>query len=432
MQMTRIRFELLVLCLCFFAFGFSVSEDHPIDKIWRSVSEDPVSRDRPPDENTGARSKEPPRRTRHSILSRSRALEMEQLRSLGYVDGSYDENAHLKGVVFHDEARAYQGYNLYSSRNQEAAQLIDMEGRVVHQWQSPGSGRWQHVELLPKGHLLVIVKDEKLMCLDKDSETLWSLPGRFHHDLSLYEENIYVLSRVVEHAESVHPATPTLIDEIWVLSRNGTLKRRVSMLEILQNSPYAFLFPSVQHVEFSSPSRADGNELDILHTNHIEVFDGHLAHRGPLYEEGNMLVSMRSMNAIAVINGASLEILWLWGPSNLALQHHPTVLENGNILLFDNGFEQSRILEIDPQTNQIVWSYGPNGSFFSRTRGSNQRLPNGNTLITESDSGYVFEVTQTGETVWKFANPIVDEDTSVREAIWRMKRFDPAELPWLE
>jgi outer membrane protein assembly factor BamB len=108
------------------------------------------------------------------------------------------------------------------------------------------------------------------------------------------------------------------------------------------------------------------------------------------------------------------------------------VLENGNILLFDNGFEQSRILEIDPQTNHIVWSYGPNGSFFSETRGSNQRLPNGNTLITESDSGYVFEVTQTGETVWKFANPIVDEDTSEREAIWRMKRFDPAELAWLE
>jgi hypothetical protein len=67
----------------------------------------------------------------------------------------------------------------------------------------------------------------------------------------------------------------------------------------------------VHHTVFSSPSRADGNELDILHTNHIEVFDGHLAHRGSLYEEGNMLVSMRSVNAIAVIDGPSLEILWL-------------------------------------------------------------------------------------------------------------------------
>ena len=68
--------------------------------------------------------------------------------------------------------------------------------------------------------------------------------------------------------------------------------------------------------------------------------------------------------------------------------------------------------------------------FFSRTRGSIQRLPNGNTLITESDRGYVFEVTPEGETVWRFANPDIREN-GTRIAIWRMLRFRRAELPFL-
>jgi hypothetical protein len=33
------------------------------------------------------------------------------------------------------------------------------------------------------------------------------------------------------------------------------------------------------------------------------------------------------------------------------------------------------------------------------------RLPNGNTLIVESDAGRAFEVTAEGEIVWEFLNP---------------------------
>ena len=59
-----------------------------------------------------------------------------------------------------------------------------------------------------------------------------------------------------------------------------------------------------------------------------------------------------------------------------------------------------------------------------------QRLPNGNTLITESDRGYVFEVTPQKETVWRFANPDVDQ-SDMRIAIWRMTRFSLNELDFL-
>ncbi len=43
--------------------------------------------------------------------------------------------------------------------------------------------------------------------------------------------------------------------------------------------------------------------------------------------------------------------------------------------------------------------------FFSELCGTCQRLPNGNTLITESTRGRAFEVTPDKEIVWEFFNP---------------------------
>ena len=94
-------------------------------------------------------------------------------------------------------------------------------------------------------------------------------------------------------------------------------------------------------------------------------------------------------------------IVWLRGPGNLTVQHHPRLL--------DNGVEASRVIEVDPLSWKIVWSYAVDG-FFSEKRGSVQRLPNGNMLITESDPGYAMEVDIEGRVVWEFANPDVDDE----------------------
>ena len=78
-------------------------------------------------------------------------------------------------------------------------------------------------------------------------------------------------------------------------------------------------------------------------------------------------------------------------------------------------------------TLDVEWRYAPKSGFLSRYRGSAQRLPNGNTLITESDRGYVFEVSPDHDIVWRFANPDVGPD-DFRVAIWRMTRFSLGEL----
>ena len=53
----------------------------------------------------------------------------------------------------------------------------------------------------------------------------------------------------------------------------------------------------------------------------------------------------------------------------------------------------SRVLEINPVTLELVWSYVSPGQFFGSNISGAQRLPNGNTLITEGPTGRVFEVT---------------------------------------
>ncbi len=74
----------------------------------------------------------------------------------------------------------------------------------------------------------------------------------------------------------------------------------------------------------------------------------------------------------------------------------------------------SRVLEINPMTKQIVWQYvqaeptqgdglGNNHTFFSNIMAGAQRLPNRNTLITEADTGRVFEVTPENKVVWEYA-----------------------------
>jgi len=56
--------------------------------------------------------------------------------------------------------------------------------------------------------------------------------------------------------------------------------------------------------------------------------------------------------------------------------------------------------------------------------GAAQRLSNGNTLITESDEGRVFEVTKGGERVWSYMNS--DRAGGKRATIYRMTRItDP-------
>jgi hypothetical protein len=147
---------------------------------------------------------------------------------------------------------------------------------------------------------------------------------------------------------------------------------------------------------------------DPFHSNSIQLLDGTVSERSPAFRAGNVLLSIRELDTIAVIDLDAQRVAWamsgLW-----RRQHDATLLPNGHILLFDNqhGLGVSEVLEFDPFTQAIEWSYAGSEErpFYSAACGASYRLRNGNTLIVESDNGRALEVTNEGTTVWEYVNP---------------------------
>jgi hypothetical protein len=131
-----------------------------------------------------------------------------------------------------------------------------------------------------------------------------------------------------------------------------------------------------------------------------------------LTPDGDLLVSFRRIDTIGILDKQTGDFKWKWGRGTLSHQHHATYLDNGNVLVFDNGCHRqgpaySRALEVSPATNEIVWEYtgDPALSFFSFMISGAERLPNGNTLICEGAKGRFIEVTPNKEIVWEYVNP---------------------------
>jgi hypothetical protein len=78
--------------------------------------------------------------------------------------------------------------------------------------------------------------------------------------------------------------------------------------------------------------------------------------------------------------------------------------------VYDNlgSLARSRVLEYDPRTQAVDWSYTAENStpFHAILRGACQRLDNGNTLIVNPDDQHIFEVTPDKKLVWECTCPV--------------------------
>jgi len=338
-----------------------------------------------------------------------------------------DDDDASTGLVHHDPHKAWEGYTLYSGRWTEEAHLLDMEGQVVHSWSYPQGFDWCYAELMPDGTLAVIIKeledqvDGMFFELSWEGDLLRTIHMPAHHDfVRKADGNTVLLCREYVSDDEIHP---------------GGLKSD-ALYEVTPDDEVVWEWHAHDHalkletlVDVDFP-RAD---RDWAHTNTVELLpDGPAAAADDRFAEGNVLFSMCNMDTIGVIDAASGQVVWAWGPGIVQKQHMPTMLDNGNLLIFDNGSERgwSRILELDPVADEVVWSYvaEPQESFFSDIRGGNQRLPNGNTLITDSDHGRVFEVTTGGDIVWEWITPETFEEGGEVMPIYRSMRYDPAEI----
>jgi len=357
---------------------------------------------------------------------------LEMLRSVPYLSASesiVDETT--VGVQVHDDQKSCQGYNFYCTLFTGEAFLMDMDGRIVHRWSYPHHRRERgtdHALFLSNGDVVILKEYRELVRLDWNSRLLWRRSLQAHHDMAQAEDGtLYVILRAVRSYRGFRVTFPSIahltadgevIDRWSAFDRLEELKKTLDTRSFLDTildgaSDGGQIRPPVPRIRAPVPG-SERKRYEYFHMNAITVLDGRQrAGRDPLWSGGNLLVCFRNVNQIAVLERSTYRVLWAWGEGELEWPHHPTLLENGHILVFDNGVHRgySRILELDPVTERIVWEYRsePPEDFFSHSRGAAQRLDNGNTLITESDRGRVFEVTPKGEIVWRWQNPALIE-----------------------
>ena len=344
----------------------------------------------------------------------------------------------LRGVTYYDPLKADDGYTVFPIGDMGVV-MIDMEGRIVHRWRT---GRGVHtarllsngllscsqVRRLPskeKGYLpdgegyppdrsdLHGAIDADIVEYDWDSNIVWKASVPYQtHDIFCFDEapgdkwpknGHYIFP-------TFHPVGvfPDELAEKWQGGVAGTeYEGKIwgdSIYEIDRDGKIVWEWFSRDHldpvIDAFPPLDMRGN----FHSN--SVF---------LSREGNIILSARVLCELKRIEYPGGKVIARYGRGELYHQHNATELENGNILVFDNGShrsnyygpEYSRAVEIDPGTNKVVWEYkaDPPFTFRSDVISGCKRLANGNTIICEGYTGRIFEVTCEGELVWEYVVP---------------------------
>jgi hypothetical protein len=295
---------------------------------------------------------------------------------------------------------------------------LDWEGRRVWEWgsQEPGGAARQNHdwELLPNGNWLVLVTVPRVV---------EDLGPEIIGDQGIVEVSLDG-SVVWRWSSGDHLSELGLSGHGWDCLREAVSRNPGDPWGCLEMNSASTLGPNKWFDE-------EKDETSIFHPD-------------------NIIISFRKANVVAIIDKSSGRLVWRLGPyfdepsgaqhqrilrhnvprplDQISGQHNPHIIPKGlpgagNVLLFDcqggagyppaalGIYAGSRILEIDPTTKQIVWQYTaedsglPPWTFFSSFVSNAQRLPNGNTLITEGMQGRLFQVTSDGKVAWEYYSP---------------------------
>jgi hypothetical protein len=347
------------------------------------------------------------------------------------------------GLIAHDPAQAQRGYTLFAPMfGDGAVYLIDMAGAVAHRWTLPfPPGLYGY--LLDNGNLFYggkvmadldrfeawrRFKAGAALEVDWHGNVIWQVqhPDHHHDARKLRNGNVLLLCLQAlppEIAAQVQGGLPGSEAKGGVIYADYLVEMTTAGETVWEWRSWEHLRPETH------PITPQDHRTEWTHGNTVaETVDGHI------------LAGFRNISTVALIERPSGRILWELGAPPLAQQHDPRPLPNGNVLIFDNGTHRkdspatfSRVLEVDPRTNEIVWRYIDQSvfEFFSPYISGAQRLGNGNTLICEGCHGRIFEVTAAGEVVWEYVSPHFFDEPGVlglNNWVFRAFRYTETEI----
>jgi len=335
------------------------------------------------------------------------------------------ENSH--SVVYYNPKKAYDGYTLIDPLGSREAYLIDIEGRIVHQWKFVNmpalngvflpTGNYLRPQQTPLGDeelkiigLAVAGRGGEIIEVDWDGNLVWKWEDPYmNHTITRWSNgNTMVLrwyrmpDEFIAEVPGGFPGTELTVEGNKIMWADG-------LQEVSPDGKIVWEWISYEHMKPEEwPICPLCPRSEWTHANSvIEMPDG------------NIMMCCRHISRIFIIDKKTGDVIWRWGEGELAHPHDPTLVGNGNVLLFDNGGHRqdgsniswSRVLEVNMKTGKIEWEYrgNPPMEFYSALCAGCQRLPNGNTLICETMHGRVFEITQDGELVWEFINPVYNQ-----------------------
>lgn len=366
----------------------------------------------------------------------------------------------------YDSGRTYQGYTFITmyTYDQFGMYLIDMDGMVMHKWKIPeavfkrvrkkdwdmekGHYMIQGAHLFENGDVILNVEYHGLAKIDRDSNLIWFLNEPTHHSVFVDDEGtIWVPSRHwVRDPQKALPRmnVPYFDDLILRVSGDGEILDRISVSKAVYSGKY-------HGILLSGDEHPQTKTLDPTHLNSVKLIGKKFAEVNEFANEDDILVSFRTTDSIAIIDKKDKKVKWaLSGP--FLRQHDPVPSPDGTIYIFDNrtdiamhnearyltepqSFGYSRVIQIEPKSQKIVWSY--NGSverpFYTSTNGKQQVLENGNVLIVETEGGRVFEVSKKGnDIVWEFQNILkVDNRTDLLGRVTQATRLEKDKVKFL-
>ncbi len=348
------------------------------------------------------------------------------------------------GTTIYQPEDAYSSYILvsdHSDRGNHASaavraesqvpaevRLIDMNGRLVHRWEVVPYFN-KRSRLLPNGHLVYVGPNETIYEYDWDSNVVWTHEGIDSvNDLRVLPNG----NRLLIAHEPIPDAFQRRVRDVpanqwWAARRRGSEEHQkgADLYEVSLAHEIVWEWHAHDHLDLNrySPVTPPG---DWLHVNSIQPLPENKWYDAgdERFRPGNVLLNTRNIDTLYIIDKETKEIVWEWShdyKGGLAHPHEPEMIGKGlpgagNILIFDNGLfprhrthsGQTFILELDPVAKKVVWKYETEGyaniKFFSKTMGSQKRLPNGNTFIAEDNTGRLFQIKPDGEIVWEYVN----------------------------